>query len=159
MKRFLVVLLVLSFASIFLATTLGVFAGKEIGGRERFYLGATFKTDDILGIGLDMIYPIASFSTATDELSNANSLELDPYLYLNLDLGIKVYAGVGAIVLVDLSTFDFTLYSTKVLRGKLGTSINLKGINLFAEGTAAFTYSPFATTGIYGAQAGISLNF
>ncbi|MCD6449975.1 MAG: hypothetical protein J7L34_05665 [Thermotogaceae bacterium] len=159
MRRFLVFLFVLSLASVFLATSLGVFGGKEIGGRERFYLGAIFKTDDLIGIGLDAIYPVESFSSAANELSGANSLELDPYLYLNLDLGLKVYAGVGAIVLIDLNTFNFTLYSTEVLRGKVGASIKLGSLSVFAEGIAAFTYSPFATTGIYGAQAGICLNF
>jgi len=159
MKRFFVVLLVLSLASVFLATSLRVFAGKEIGGRERYYLGASLKTDDLVGLGIDVMHPTEAFSTATEELSKADTLELDPYLYLNFGQDTKLYAGVGAIVVVDLKTYDFSLFSKDILRGKIGISTSLGIINLFAEGIGAFSYNPFATTGIYGVQAGIGLNF
>ena len=159
MKRFFVVLLVLSLASVFLATTLGVFAGKEIGGRERFYLGATFKTDDLLGLGIDVMHPVKDFSTATEELSDVDVLELNPLLYLNFGQDTKIYIGVGPIIIMDIETYDFSLYSKDILRGKAGISMNLGMITLFAEGVTAFSYSPFATTGIYGIQGGIGLNF
>lgn len=160
MKKLCLFVLILVFSSILFATSLGVFAGKEISGRERIYLGAKLSTGGFLGIGLDLIYPIESFESATEELSNAKFFELDPYLLLNLDIGgMVLYAGIGTMATIDTNTFDFLLYSSELLRGKVGISTSFKGLGFFAEIISAFTYSPFGTTGIYGVQGGVSLNF
>ena len=159
MKKSFLIISILLLSSVFFAASLGVFGGKEISGRERFYLGASLKGDSIVGLGVDILVPIDS-SEVTEGISNVNFLELDPYLYLNIDIGnILLYTGIGPISVVDISNFNFTLYSNMTLRGKIGVSINMKSVGLFLETITAFTYSPLATTGIYGIQGGIKLNF
>lgn len=160
MRKYCIFILILLLSTMFFATSLGVLVGKETSGRERIYLGAKLNTGGVLAIGLDIIYPIESLESATEELSNAKFFELDPYLLLNLDIGnMLLYAGVGTIAVIDTTTFDFLLYSSKLLRGKVGLSTGSKGLGLFIEIISAFVYSPFATTGIYGIQGGFSLNF
>jgi hypothetical protein len=161
MKRFIPLLLVIVLSITALSTSLGVLAGKELGGRERLYVGASLMLGDVFGLGLDVYYPISSFETAGEELSRAQLIEADPGLFLSLSMdNVKLYGFVGPMVIFDLQTYDYQMLPLSTLRGKAGIKIKLGGLSLFAEGLTSFTYSPeFATSGIYAVHGGISLGF
>lgn len=150
MKKWLIFVLVLSFSSIFLATSLSFFAGKDQNFYDSFYLGVSLKTVGLMGLGVDLIYPISSYE---------NYLEIDPYFYLNINIGkISLYSGIGGFALLNLSISDFE-DTTGVYRGKIGVSFNMQNIDLFLETITIFFYPPFNTSSYYGLHGGLSLNF
>ena len=160
MKRFMVLLVVASIAAVAMSATLGVMAGKELGGRGRMYVGAQATLGEALGLGVDVYYPISSFESAEEELSNVQIVEVDPGLFLSLKFSdTKIYAFVSPMVIMNIKTMDYQIVPMNTLRGKLGVRFKLGAFSAFVEGITAFRYSPFATSGAYGAQGGISLGF
>ncbi len=160
MKKLLVLLSVVFIAAMAMSMTLGVLAGKEFGGRERMYVGAQATLGETLGIGLDVYYPISSFEKVAEEISSAQIIEIDPGLFLALRLSsMKVYAFVSPMIIMNIQTMDYQVLPMNTLRGKLGVRFKLGALSAFVEGITAFQYSPFATSGVYGAQGGISLGF
>ena len=140
--------------------SLGIVAGKEFGGSQRLYVGATLNSGGIIGVGLDAYYLVTSFESLGEELQNISFLELDPLLLVNLNLGgISLYAGAGPIVLFNVTSFDFSLFSTTVLRVKAGVKLSLGAVSLILEGLTAASYNPIMTTGIYSLQAGVALGY
>ena len=159
MKRSLVLLVLLSATIAVFGLSIGVLAGKEMGGLNRYYVGASLNTGGLIGLGLDAYYVVSSFENAGEELQNASVFELDPLLLLNLELGVvELYAGAGPMVIFNVETMNFELYSTALLRFKVGAGINIGIIRIFLDGLTSFSYSPFATTGIYSVQLGVGLS-
>ena len=160
MRKLLVFLAVISIAAVAMSATLGVMAGKEFGGRERMYLGVQATLGETLGLGIDAYYPISSFESAVEEISSAQIIEIDPGLFLALKFSdTKLYAFVSPMVIMNIQTMDYQIVPMSTLRGKLGVRFKLGAFSAFLEGITAFQYSPFATSGVYGAQGGISLGF
>ncbi len=160
MRKLLVVSVVVLITAVAMSATLGVMAGKEFGGRDRYYLGAQATLGGALGLGIDVYYPISSFESAAEELSNAQIVEVDPGLFLSLKFSdTKIYAFVSPMIALNIQTMEYQMKPIDTLRGKLGVRFKAGIFSIFIEGITAFQYSPFATSGIYGAQGGISLGF
>ena len=159
MKRWFFVAVMLT-ALLSFPSSLGILAGSEFGGRGRIYLGAKAELGDEVRIGVDAYLPIESFTTAGEELTSAQQLEIDPLILVSLPLGkFRLYAGAGPILILDISNMEFGLYSYTTLRGKLGAAMKLSKISVFLEAISTFSYSPFMIGNVLGAQAGISIGF
>ncbi len=138
--------------------SIGALVGKEFGGSNRLYVGATLNSGGLVAVGLDAYYSVTSFETVGEELQNIQILELDPMLLLNFDLeGASIYAGAGPIIMFDVDNFQFELFSMYIVKAKVGASISLGAVSLFVEGSTLGSYNPIMTTGIYSLQLGVAL--
>ena len=160
MRRVFLALVIVTAAITIFPSSLGILAGKEFGGRERFYVGASVALGDGAGLGVDVYYPISSFESAAEEISEAKLIEIDPGLFLALRFeSLKIYAFAGPVVIFNLESYQYSTLPFDTLRGKVGFKLKMGAFSIFAEGITLFTYSPFATSGVYGVQGGVALGF
>ncbi len=159
MKKLLLTIAVLSIFLTAFSIEFSVLGGMELSGKSRQFVGARIGfLDSILGLSIEAYSPVSSFESSTQELQNVEFIEIDPYVLLNLSLGdMKVYTGIAPMVIADIQTGDFGLFSMNMFHAKVGIRYG-KGISLFVDGMTTFT-TKFESTGIYSVMAGIGLNF
>ncbi|GEM_PF-1396369 len=94
---------------------ISAFAGMELSGKSRPYVGTRIGTlSSGLSLMLEAYYPLSSFE-------EIEFLEIDPYLYLGLPiLSTLIYVGVAPIVIFDVTNTSFILYSTEIFHAKAG---------------------------------------
>ncbi|QTA37997.1 hypothetical protein JYK00_00125 [Thermosipho ferrireducens] len=158
MKK-LLLLILLIVTTLMFAVDLGVLAGTEIGGRQRTYIGVQFGTTaSLIGLSLDVYYPISFEELEEIEFEDITLVEFDPYLLLVIPLrDLKIYAGAAPILLLDLEEGGLGLYSDEVFHVKAGVKIG-SGIAFTLEVLTTMTLD-FMSTGIYAVTAGLGLSF
>ncbi len=160
MKRFILICFMLV-GVMGLSSSLGILAGQELGGRNRFFIGLKADVGDTLRFGVDMLYPVSSISSVAEEISEIQTLEVDLLVLLSINISdFRVYAGGGPIMILDLETFTTNFYSLDTFRMKVGGSYKLGDFSVFIETSTLFTYQPtFMLGNVYAVQGGIALGF
>ncbi len=162
MRRIIVVvaLVVLVVSATSFAAELGIFAGKEMNGRQRYLAGFDFRTTSGLwGIDIQAFAPLGA-ELDFSKLGELNVAQISPFLQFNLPLGgIGLYVGAAPIIVVNLNTWDFGLFSTRAVYVKGGIETTSGDIMVFAEAMSVLDYTVFKINGIYSAHLGIGLRF
>lgn len=102
---------------------ISAFAGMELSGKSRPYVGTRIGTlSSGLSLMLEAYYPLSSFEEIEGiNIEEIEFLEIDPYLYLGLPiLSTLIYVGVAPIVIFDVTNTSFILYSTEIFHAKAG---------------------------------------
>jgi hypothetical protein len=158
MKKFILVVFMLSLFIISYSLSIGALGGIELGGRERVYLGGRIAMLGFpFGISGDVYLPMTSFDSTSEELSGAKFLETDPYLLLSLKLGnTYIYGGAAPIFIFDVEQLGFSFYNgwAKI---KAGLQFG-KFLTFFVEGTSSINFD-FELSGIYSVHAGVGIGF
>ena len=156
-----ILLTALLVSTLLVASSVGILAGKEMGGRERMYVGVSAMLGDSFGLGVDVYKTVASFESIGEELSEIDLIEVDPGIFLALRLeDLKIYAFVSPMVILNTSDFSYSLYPIDTLRAKIGAKFKVGTFSIFVEGLTSFIYKPsFATSGIYSFQGGLAVGF
>ncbi|MBB6062594.1 hypothetical protein HNP65_001032 [Thermosipho japonicus] len=162
MKKLLFIALLISLTVSVFPFFLGVSGGKELGGKNRYILGAELGSyQNLLGISVNVFYPLSGSEIDTFEnvnLSEIQLVEIDPYLLLVLNLlGTKVYAGAAPILIANVQSGEIGLYSQEVFHAKVGIKSGT-GIAFSLEAITTFN-TQFLSTGIYTVNFGIGLSF
>ncbi|RKX51461.1 MAG: hypothetical protein DRP50_08830, partial [Thermotoga sp.] len=111
MRRIIVVaLVVLVISSTSFAEELGVYAGKEMNGRQIYPAWLDFRTTSgHWGIDIQAFAPLGA-ELDFSKLGEMDVAQISPFLQFTLPLGgIGLYAGAAPIIVVDLNTWDFGL--------------------------------------------------
>lgn len=162
MRRIIVVvaLVVLVVSATSFAAEIGILAGKEMNGRQRYLAGFDFRTTvGFWGLDIQAFAPLGA-ELDFSKLGEVNVAQISPFLQITLPLGgIGIYAGAAPIIVVDLNTWDFGLFSTKAVYVKGGIETTSGNIMVFAEAMSVLDYMALKINGIYSVHAGIGLRF
>ncbi|ABR31347.1 hypothetical protein SU69_07630 [Thermosipho melanesiensis] len=157
----LLILFILIFSNIYFSMFLGANIGKELGGKNRYVLGTEIGSySSIIALSLNLYYPMSGtdLDLENTNFSNIKLVEIDPYLSLNLKISSSaIYVGVAPILIADLETFEFGLYSRDIFHGKIGLKTGAP-ITISLEAITTFNLE-FLSTDIYTINLGIGLTF
>lgn len=167
MKKLLVAFFVLFLIPYAFSLNLHGFVGSEFGGLNRQFIGGSVGLGDgLLRLEINAFLPVSSLANIPDlDWREISVLEIDPMLLLNVRLtkGLAIYFGGGPIILADIKTPAFTLYSNRVFHVKGGATLALDSIYIFAEAMTSITFmdnpTEFSWSGIYSIHAGVGLEF
>lgn len=160
MRRVLLVTLLVPLSVAVLGLELSVLGGMELGGRGRPYIGARVGTLSAgLSLMLEAYYPLSSFEAAGEiRFEDIKVLEIDPFLYLGIPIGkTLLYVGAAPILVFNVDTFEFALYSAELFHVKIGTRFG-EGLVFLVEGMTTLNTS-FQTLGVYAITLGVGIGF